>query len=365
MEQVLKETPFYEKHVALGARIVPFASFLMPIQYSGIIQEHLAVRNAVGVFDVTHMGEFIIQGPGAEHFLNLMTINDVTQLTVGQVQYSAMCYPDGGIVDDLLIYRFADHYMMVVNAANLQKDFDWLRQHLIPEVKLSDISDKTALLAIQGPNSLAVLQQLTEVDLQQIPYYHFTTGQLAGFEMIISRTGYTGEMGFELYHQPAQSRQLWEAIFQSGKNFGIQPVGLGARDTLRLEMKYCLYGNDIDQTTNPLEAGLGWITKLNKSDFIGKTALLKIKEQGLARKLIAFELVERAIPRHGCLIWVNDQQVGIVTSGTQSPSLNKGIGLGYLASQYALVGTEISIDIRGKKMKAQVIKPPFVPSHTL
>ena len=365
MEPILKKTPFYAKHVALGARIIPFAGFLMPIQYGGIIQEHLTVRNAVGVFDVTHMGEFIIQGPEAEKFLNLMTINDVTQLAVGQVQYSAMCYPDGGIVDDLLVYRFADHYLVVVNAANLDKDFDWLQQHLIPGMELSNISDNTALLAIQGPNSLAVLQQLTEVDLQSIPYYHFTTGELAGIEMIISRTGYTGERGFELYHQPAQSPQLWEAIFQAGKDFGIQPVGLGARDTLRLEMKYCLYGNDIDQTTNPLEAGLGWITKLSKNDFIGKAALLKIKEQGVARKLIAFEMVERAIPRHGCLIWVNDRQVGIVTSGTQSPSLSKGIGLGYLTNQYTSIGTEILIDIRGKKVKAKVIKPPFVPSHTL
>jgi len=365
MEPILKKTPFYAKHVALGARIIPFAGFLMPIQYGGIIQEHLTVRNAVGVFDVTHMGEFIIQGPEAEKFLNLMTINDVTQLAVGQVQYSAMCYPDGGIVDDLLVYRFADHYLVVVNAANLDKDFDWLQQHLIPGMELSNISDNTALLAIQGPNSLAVLQQLTEVDLQSIPYYHFTTGELAGIEMIISRTGYTGERGFELYHQPAQSPQLWEAIFQAGKDFGIQPVGLGARDTLRLEMKYCLYGNDIDQTTNPLEAGLGWITKLSKNNFIGKAALLKIKEQGVARKLIAFEMVERAIPRHACLIWVNDRQVGIVTSGTQSPSLNKGIGLGYLTSQYTSIGTEILIDIRGKKVKAKVIKPPFVPSHTL
>jgi len=365
MEPILKKTPFYNKHVALGARIIPFAGFLMPIQYGGIIQEHLTVRNAVGVFDVTHMGEFIVQGPEAEKFLNLMTINDVTQLVVGQVQYSAMCYPDGGIVDDLLVYRFADHYLVVVNAANLDKDFDWLQQHLIPGMELSNISDNTALLAIQGPNSLAVLQQLTEVDLQSIPYYHFTIGELAGIEMIISRTGYTGERGFELYHQPDQSLQLWEAIFQVGKDFGIQPVGLGARDTLRLEMKYCLYGNDIDQTTNPLEAGLGWITKLSKNDFIGKAALLKIKEQGVARKLIAFEMVERAIPRHGCLIWVNDRQVGIVTSGTQSPSLNKGIGLGYLTSQYTSIGTEILIDIRGKKVKAKVIKPPFVPSHTL
>ena len=365
MEPILKKTPFYDKHVALGARIIPFAGFLMPIQYGGIIQEHLTVRNAVGVFDVTHMGEFIVQGPEAEKFLNLMTINDVTQLAVGQVQYSAMCYPDGGIVDDLLVYRFADHYLVVVNAANLDKDFDWLQQHLIPGMELSNISDNTALLAIQGPNSLAVLQQLTEVDLQSIPYYHFTIGELAGIEMIISRTGYTGERGFELYHQPDQSLQLWEAIFQVGKDFGIQPVGLGARDTLRLEMKYCLYGNDIDQTTNPLEAGLGWITKLSKNDFIGKAALLKIKEQGVARKLIAFEMVERAIPRHGCLIWVNDRQVGIVTSGTQSPSLNKGIGLGYLTSQYTSIGTEILIDIRGKKVKAKVIKPPFVPSHTL
>jgi aminomethyltransferase len=365
MESIPQKTPFYDKHVALGAKIVPFAGFLMPIQYSGIMDEHLAVRNAVGVFDVTHMGEFIVTGSAAEKFLNKITVNDVSALEIGQVQYSAMCYPDGGIVDDLLVYRFADHYMMVVNASNIEKDFDWAQQNLIEGVNLKNISGDTALLAIQGPKSCDVLQKLTDVVLKDIPFYHFTEGSLAGFDMIISRTGYTGEKGFELYHDPLKGTELWDKIFAAGREFGIQPVGLGARDTLRLEMKYCLYGNDIDKTTNPLEAGLGWITKLQKDDFNGKAELLRIKEAGLRRKLIAFEMIDRAIPRHGYPIIVGDEEVGIVTSGTQSPSLNTGIGLGYLASEYTKPGTEILIDIRGRKLKARVVKPPFVPPHTI
>ncbi|MCD6440701.1 MAG: glycine cleavage system aminomethyltransferase GcvT [Candidatus Marinimicrobia bacterium] len=365
MESIPQKTPFYNKHVALGAKIVPFAGFLMPIQYSGIMDEHLAVRNAVGVFDVTHMGEFIVTGSAAEKFLNKITVNDVSALEIGQVQYSAMCYPDGGIVDDLLVYRFADHYMMVVNASNIEKDFDWAQQNLIEGVNLKNISGDTALLAIQGPKSCDVLQKLTDVVLKDIPFYHFTEGSLAGFDMIISRTGYTGEKGFELYHDPSKGAELWDKIFAAGREFGIQPIGLGARDTLRLEMKYCLYGNDIDKTTNPLEAGLGWITKLQKDDFNGKAELLRIKEAGLRRKLIAFEMIDRAIPRHGYPIIVGEEEVGIVTSGTQSPSLNTGIGLGYLASEHTKPGTEILINIRGRKLKARVVKPPFVPPHTI
>ena len=360
-----KQTPFYQQHLALGAKLVPFAGYLMPIQYRGIMDEHRAVRNAVGVFDVTHMGEFLIRGSGAEAFLNRLTVNDVAALAVGQVQYSAMCYPDGGIVDDLLVYRFADHYMMVVNASNIDKDYAWAKEHLPEDVELHNVSAKTALLAIQGPDSFTVLQKLTDVALHNIPFYHFSEGQLAGFPMLISRTGYTGERGFELYHDPVYGVQLWNAIFSAGRDYDIQAVGLGARDTLRLEMKYCLYGNDIDQTTNPLEAGLGWITKLNNGDFIGRDVLLKIKERGPERRLIAFEMKEQGIPRHGYRVFAGDRDVGIVTSGTQSPSLNVGIGLGYIRSEFSRIGTELLIDVRGRKRKVEVVKPPFVEARTV
>lgn len=363
MDKAVK-TPFYEKHLEYGAKIVPYAGFLMPIQYRGIIEEHRAVRNAVGVFDVSHMGEFVIKGPRAELFLNRMTINDVTALAVGQVQYSAMCYPDGGIVDDLLVYRFQDHYMMVVNAANIEKDYNWLQEHLEAEVDLRNESSETALLAVQGPDSFTVLQKLTEIPLHNIPFYHFTTGKLAGKKMIISRTGYTGERGFELYHDPRDSRQLWDAVFEAGADFQIQPAGLGARDTLRMEMKYCLYGNDIDQTTHPLEAGLGWITKLDKGDFIGRERLLTVKAAGLKRRLVAFEMNDRGIPRPGYPVFCGSQEVGQVTSGTQSPSLNIGIGLGYVQAESSRVGTELQIGIRGQKFSATVIKPPFVEART-
>lgn len=365
MESTTIKTPFYDRHAALGAKLVPFAGYLMPVQYTGIMEEHRTVRNAVGVFDVTHMGEFIVRGPNAGAFLNKITVNDVSSLTIGQVQYSAMCYTDGGIVDDLLVYRFADHYIMVVNAANIQKDFAWAQKHLMEGVDLTNISDDMALLAVQGPKCFDLLQKLTDEPLYNIPYYHFTEGEIAGKNMIISRTGYTGEKGFELYHDPSYGTELWDALFEAGREYGIQAIGLGARDTLRLEMKYCLYGNEIDQTTNPLEAGLGWITKLDKGTFIGKDALVKIREAGLKRRLVAFEMEAKGIPRHGYPIIVNDKEVGIVTSGTQSPTLNVGIGLGYLAREYTKTGTEIVIDIRGRKLKATVVKPPFVPSRTL
>jgi len=360
----VKKTPFYEKHVAFGAKILPFAGYLMPIQYASILDEHRAVREKVGVFDVTHMGEFIVTGENAEKFLNSITINDVTKLAVGQVQYSAMCYPDGGIVDDLLVYRFADHYMLVVNASNLEKDFNWINEHVPAGVSLKNISDETGLLATQGPKSFATLQKLTKVNLESIPFYHFTEGELADIPMIISRTGYTGERGFELYHKPEVSDKLWNAIFEAGKEFGIQPIGLGARDTLRLEMKYALYGNDIDQTTNPIEAGLGWITKLDKGDFIARDVLVKVKEAPAVRRNVPFEMLDRAIPRHGYKVFANGKEIGVVTSGTQSPTLNKGIGAAYVSAEFSKIGSIIEIDIRGKMNKATVVKAPFVPSHT-
>ncbi len=362
-ENEVKKTPFYNKHVECGAKIVPFAGFLMPVQYTGIIEEHRRVRETVGVFDVTHMGEFIVKGLSAEKFLNTITINDVSKLGVGQVQYSAMCYPDGGIVDDLLVYRFKDHYMMVVNASNLDKDFDWAKEHLIENMELKNFSDETGLLAVQGPKVFETLQPLTDIKLEDISFYHFVEGKIAGIDMIISRTGYTGEKGFELYHKSADSEYLWDEIFKAGRSFDIQPIGLGARDTLRLEMKYCLYGNDIDKTTNPLEAGLGWITKFDKGNFIGRETLLKIKETGFKRKLIALEMIDIGIPRHGYRIYFEGKEVGTVTSGTQSPSLNKGIGLGYVVKEHTKIGTELEIESRGRIINAKIVKPPFVTSR--
>lgn len=358
----MKKTPFTEIHRSLGAKLVEFAGFEMPVQYSGIIDEHLAVRKNVGVFDVTHMGEFIVRGDDAAAFLQRMTLNDVTKLYEGRVQYSALCYDNGGIVDDLLVYHCGDHYMLVVNASNTQKDFEWLKSHLSGKVELRDLSDSYSLLAVQGPHSLATLKKLTTTDLPSIEYYHFVLGKVAGVEMIISRTGYTGELGFELYFDTdtASAKKVWDALFDAGKEFGIKPVGLGARDTLRLEMAYCLYGNDIDQTTNPLEAGLGWITKLGKGDFVGKNAIMKVKAEGLKRKLIGFTLAEKAVARHGYPLYSSGREVGHVTSGTFSPSLEWAIGLGYVATGFDEIGKTVQVGIRGKEVAASIVKLPFV-----
>mgnify|MGYP006283115965 CR=1 FL=1 len=358
-----KKTPFYEKHEKYGAKIVPFAGYSMPIQYSGIIGEHKNVRNNVGVFDVSHMGEFIVKGPDAEKFIYKMVTNDITTLKPGKAQYNAMCYPDGGIVDDLIVYKFEDHYMLVVNASNIDKDFAWLEKNIEDEdLDLENKSDQTGLLAIQGPKALDTLQKLTDVDLEDISFYNFVEGELTGHEMIISRTGYTGEKGFELYHDPSVSEDLWDKIFEAGQEYNIKPAGLGARDTLRMEMKYALYGNDIDKTTNPLEAGLSWITKLDKDNFIGQETLKKIKEEGVTRKSVIFELKERGIPRHDQTILKDGEEVGIVTSGTQSPTLGKGIGIGYVEKEYSSSGTEIEIQSRRKSLTAEIKKPPLVDS---
>ncbi len=355
----IKKTGLYEVHKQLGAKIVPFAGYYMPIQYQGIIEEHRCVRTAAGLFDVSHMGEFFISGPGAEQFLQWMTINDVSKLAPKQVQYSAMCYEDGGIVDDLLVYRLPNYYMMVVNAANLQKDWEWLQAHKNADVTLENRSDECALLALQGPKSMEILQTLTDLDLSKIAYYWLEEGKVAGEQMIISRTGYTGELGYELCFPMQRAAKIWDAIMTAGKPFGLTPIGLGARDSLRLEMKYCLYGNDIDATTNPLEAGLGWITKLNKGDFIGRDALLKIKAGGLQRKLIGFEMMDKAFPRHGYAIWAGNEKVGHVTSGTFSPMLEKGIGMGYVPIHLSNVGTELQIEIRNSRVPARVCETPF------
>lgn len=356
---MIKKTALYQIHQRLGAKIVEFAGYYMPIQYKGITEEHLRVRHTVGMFDVSHMGEFEFVGPRATDFLQLMTINDVKSLNLYQAQYSAMCYDDGGIVDDLLIYRFPEKYIMVVNAANIEKDFTWLLKHLIDGVIMKNRSDEYSLLAVQGPKATATLQKLTPVNLAEVNTYWFTEGELAGVKMMIARTGYTGEDGFELMLPAEHSERVWEAVMEAGKEFDIEPIGLGARDTLRLEMKYCLYGNDIDQTTNPLEAGLGWITKLDKGDFIGRDAILKAKNNGLKRKLIGFEMDGRAIPRHGYPIYGDSENIGTVTSGMFSPMLQKPIGLGYVAAAHAAIDSPLQIDIRGKRFPAKVVKTPF------
>ena len=363
---MIKQTPFHDRHVALGAKMHEFAGYMMPISYTGINQEHRHIREKIGIFDVSHMGEFFVEGEQAQKFLQHITVNNVKSLVDGQAQYSAMCYPDGGIVDDLIVYRFnKNKYMMVVNASNIEKDYAWAGEHLVDGVILSDRSDDTALLAVQGPKTLKVLQKLTDVDLESIGFYHFKEGKVAGIDMIISRTGYTGEPGFELYHDPKDALKLWDTLFEAGKDEDIQAVGLGARDTLRLEMKYALYGNDIDKDTNPIEAGLSWITKLDTDDFVGKEELLKVKEEKPSQRLIAFKMIDRGIPRQGYELFHEDQKVGKVTSGTMSPSLGIGIGTAYVKRGHTKSGTEIQMDVRGRKLKAVIIKPPFVDSSPM
>ncbi|MBN1407567.1 MAG: glycine cleavage system aminomethyltransferase GcvT [Calditrichaceae bacterium] len=355
-----KQTALYDEHVKLGARMVEFAGYEMPIKYHGIRDEHKRVRETVGIFDVSHMGEIEISGPGALDMVQKITINDAARLVEGQAQYSAMCYPDGGIVDDLLVYHMQDKYMLVVNASNKEKDLAWILENKLENCEVTDVSDQVSQLAVQGKKAEVTLQKLTELNLNMIPNFSFTQGSIANVPVLISRTGYTGEPGFELYFENQYAVQLWNAILAAGKDFDIEPVGLGARDSLRLEKKMYLYGNDIDQTTNPLEAGLGWITQLQKNDFIGREAILKIKEAGLKRKLIAFILDNPGFPRKGYNVFKNGIEIGYVTSGTVSPMLEKGIGLAYVAIDFAKVGAQIDIDIRGKKNSAQIIKPPFV-----
>lgn len=354
-----KKTALYEIHRQLGAKLVDFAGYWMPIQYRGILDEHRRVRTSVGLFDVSHMGEFRISGPAALDFLQRVTINDVSKLEVNQIQYSAMCYEDGGIVDDLLVYRLPDCYLTVVNASNLVKDFNWMEQHLIPGAQLEDVSDDYTLLALQGRDATRVLQKLTPVDLSKLEYYWLVQASIAGIPALISRTGYTGELGYEIGFAPEASETVWNAIMQAGQEFEIEPIGLGARDTLRLEMKYCLYGNDIDQTTNPLEAGLGWVTKLKKGDFIGRPALLAAKAAGLRRKLVALVVAERAVPRHGYPVTKDGREIGVVTSGTMSPSVGLGIAMAYVATEFSEIDSVVEIQIRNKAIPARVIQPPF------
>ncbi|AZI25358.1 MULTISPECIES: glycine cleavage system aminomethyltransferase GcvT [Pedobacter] len=357
----MKNTALTEKHIALGAKMVPFAGYNMPVTYEGINAEHATVRNSVGVFDVSHMGEFILKGENALDLIQRVTSNDASKLYDGKVQYSCLPNKDGGIVDDLLVYRIDEKsYMLVVNASNIEKDWNWIQQFNDKDVEMHNISDKTSLLAIQGPKAADALQSLTDVNLASMEYYTFVKGTFAGVDnVVISATGYTGAGGFEIYFDNEHADKIWNAIFEAGAAYNIKPIGLGARDTLRLEMGFCLYGNDIDDSTSPIEAGLGWITKFSKS-FTNSTALQAQKEAGIQKKLVGFEMIDRGIPRHDYEIAdAEGNIVGKVTSGTQAPSLQKAIGMGYVAKDFAKEGTEIFILIRNTPIKAKVVKFPF------
>jgi len=358
----MKNTALYNKHIALGAKVIPFAGYNMPVSYTGLNEEHLIVRNGVGVFDVSHMGEFRLKGPGALDLIQRVTSNDASKLTDGKVQYSCLPNDKGGIVDDLLVYRYsAEEYYLVVNASNIEKDWNWIKKYNTGNVEMIDMSDDMSLLAVQGPKAITTLQKLTDVDLSKMEYYTFCIGKMAGIgDVIISNTGYTGAGGFEIYVMNKDAEKMWDAVFEAGKEFGIKPIGLGARDTLRLEMGFCLYGNDIDDTTSPIEAGLGWITKFTK-DFTNRAAIEKHKTEGVSRKLVGFEMIDRGIPRHDYPIAdANGNIIGKVTSGTQSPSLNKAIGMGYVQTAFSKADTEIFIIIRDKPIKAKVVKTPFL-----
>jgi glycine cleavage system T protein (aminomethyltransferase) len=357
----MKNTALTHVHESLGAKMLPFAGYNMPILYEGVNAEHETVRTGVGVFDVSHMGEFSLSGPNALALIQKVTSNDASTLAVGRAQYSCLPNNDGGIVDDLIVYKMnEDEYMLVVNASNIDKDWDWISSHNDLGVDMKNKSDDYSLLAIQGPKAVEAMQSLSSVDLSQIAYYHFVVGDFAGFDdIIISATGYTGSGGFEIYCKNDQVETLWNKVFEAGKNYGIKPIGLAARDTLRLEMGFCLYGNDINDTTSPLEAGLGWITKFNK-DFTNSENLKKQKETGVSRKLVGFELLERGVPRQDYeIVDKEGKSIGIVTSGTMAPSLNKGIGLGYVTVENSTVDSEIFIRIRKNDVPAKVVKLPF------
>ncbi|HRE65585.1 MAG TPA: glycine cleavage system aminomethyltransferase GcvT [Cyclobacteriaceae bacterium] len=357
-----KNIPLHQLHVTLGGKIVPFAGFNMPVRYSSDIEEHMTVRNGVGVFDVSHMGEFKVEGPHALELIQRITSNDASKLIDGQAQYTCLPNETGGIVDDLIVYRIKENdYFIVVNAGNIDKDWNWFVKHNTKGATLKNLSDEYCLFAVQGPKAVSVLQKLTSTDLSTIKYYHFAIGTFAGVaDVMMSNTGYTGAGGFEIYVKNANAEKVWNSIFEAGKEADIKPIGLGARDTLRLEMGFCLYGNDIDDTTSPLEAGLGWITKFTK-EFTNSANLKKQKEDGVKKKLVGFKMIDRGIPRHDYpLKDAAGNVIGKVTSGTQSPMLNIGIGLGYVATEFAAVGTEIFVDVRGRALKGVVAKLPLV-----
>ena len=362
----MKNTALTKTHEALGAKMASFAGYNMPITYEGINAEHETVRNAIGVFDVSHMGEFIVSGRYALDLIQRITTNDAAALKIGGIQYSCMTNDSEGIVDDLLVYKIEDNkYMLVVNASNISKDWNWIKSKNSKNAIITDISDKVSLLAIQGPKAIDVLQKLTTINLKSIPYYNFKIGELAGVEDVtISATGYTGAGGFEIYFPNDAAETIWNKIFEAGKEFGIKPIGLAARDTLRLEMGYCLYGNDINDSTSPFEAGLGWITKFNK-DFTSSLRLSEQKRTGINRKLVGFEMIDKGIPRHDYeIVDANGNNIGIVTSGTQSPTLKKAIGMGYVKTEFSKPDSEIFIKVRGGKIKAKVSELPFVTATT-
>ncbi len=361
----MKNTPFTEKHKAMGAKMAEFAGYNMPISYSGINDEHATVRNNAGVFDVSHMGEFILKGENALDLIQRVTTNDASKLTAGKAQYSCFTNENGGIVDDLIVYCIEENkvYMIVVNASNIEKDWNWINKFNTKNVEMHNVSEKTCLLAIQGPNATKILQPLTETDIMNLKYYSFVKGTFADVEnVVVSATGYTGSGGVEIYFEDRDDNadKIWDAIFQVGTPLGLKPIGLGARDTLRLEMGYCLYGMDIDDTTTPLEGGLGWITKFTK-DFTAREILEKQKAEGITRKLVGFEMVEKGIPRHGYeIVDENGRNIGIVTSGTQGPSLGKAIGMGYVSKEHSVIDSKIFVKIRNRQLEAKVVKMPFV-----
>lgn len=367
MTETLRRTPLHAEHAERGAKLVPFAGYEMPVQYpTGINAEHRAVRTAAGLFDVSHMGEVEVRGDRAREFLQAVTTNDLDRVAVGQAQYSTLLDEEGKLLDDLLVYRFPDHYLLVVNASNRDKDLSWI-QRFAPEfdVELRDRSDELALLALQGPRAAEILALLTDEDLAAIGYYHFVEGRVEGRPAIISRTGYTGEDGFELYLANDDALPIWKRLLAVGEPFGLIPAGLGARDSLRLEMGYALYGNDLDETRTPLEAGLGWVVKLDKGEFVGRHALLRQKEAGISERLVGFRLLERGFPRHGYPIQVEGNASGVVTSGMVSPSLGEGIGMAYVPVAVATPGTRIHVLIRSQPVPAEVVRPPFYTRSSL
>ena len=360
-ESTLKRTPLYDAHLKAGARMVPFGGWEMPVQYAGIIEEHRAVRGRVGLFDVSHMGELEVDGPGAVHAVQRLATNDAAGLEIGQLQYTLLCYPDGGIVDDATIYRLAaDHFMITVNASNTDKDWAWVTEQA-PAARWRNVSAATGLIAVQGPRAEALVGRLADRDVTGIGYFRFATGGVGGVPTLISRSGYTGEDGFELYVPWEETPRLWQALLQTGAADGVAPIGLGARDTLRLEMRYALYGNDIDRTTNPLEAGLGWVVKPAKGDFIGRDAIERVRAAGPRRRLVGLEMADRSIARHGYGVVKDGRPIGVVTSGSYGPSVDRSIALAYVESAHAAVGTDIAVEIRGTARPARVVRTPFYP----
>ena len=367
MTDPLKRTPLYDEHVALGGKMVSFAGFSMPVQYpSGIMAEHRSVREACGLFDVSHMGEFLVRGPQALELVQRISVNDASRIDVGQAQYSAMCLESGGVIDDLIIYRFEDHYMLVVNASNMEKDWAWLERHAADfDVEIEDASESIALLALQGPAARAILRPLAGLDVDDVKYYRFAESDISGVPAVVSGTGYTGEDGFELYVPAQHAAKLWRALLEAGKSAGLIPAGLGARDSLRLEVGYALYGNDLDEEHTTLESGLGWVTKLDAGDFVGRDALVAQKAAGVRRRLVGLRLTEKGFPRPGYDIVCEGEVVGTVTSGTVSPSLGYGVALGYVPTELSKSGTTLQIDARGRCVDAVVQRPPFYCEGTI